>query len=128
MLGRPEDRSRDRIARLRGLAARLAQLPPSADRDALMREARDRLVAADTGSPPSSHWQDRRDEAVEHARRAAALRERTGAMRDRAAAGVAQRRELREQLRRERNAARPGEGDPQLGAEPNALDSLDGKP
>jgi hypothetical protein len=51
--------ARERIARLRELAAQLERLPPSHARDALLRETHHRTVMADTGGPPSPLWQDR---------------------------------------------------------------------
>ena len=52
---------RERIARLRQLAAQLERLPPTPRRDELLREAHHRTVMLDTGGPPSSLWQDRRE-------------------------------------------------------------------
>jgi hypothetical protein len=50
---------RERIVRLKELAAQLERLPPSRARDALLREAHHRTVMVDTGGPPSVPWQDR---------------------------------------------------------------------
>ena len=50
---------RERIARLRQLAAQLERLPPTPARDELLREAHHRTVMLDTGGPPSSLWRDR---------------------------------------------------------------------
>ncbi len=50
---------RERIARLRQLAAQLERLPPTHARDELLREAHHRTVMLDTGGPPSSLWRDR---------------------------------------------------------------------
>jgi hypothetical protein len=52
---------RERIARLRKLAAQLERLPATRARDELLREAHHRLVMLDTGGPPSSLWRDRRE-------------------------------------------------------------------
>ena len=45
-----------RIKRLRSLIAQLEQVPPSKQRDALLRIARDRVVALDTDVHDSSTW------------------------------------------------------------------------
>jgi hypothetical protein len=45
-----------RIKRLWGLIAQLEQAPPSKQRDALLRIARERVVALDTGVHNSSTW------------------------------------------------------------------------
>ena len=50
---------RERIARLKTLAAQVERLPPSRVRDELLREARHRTVMLDLGLPPSSAWRDR---------------------------------------------------------------------
>jgi hypothetical protein len=50
---------RERIARLKTLAAQLEGLPPSRARDQLLREAHHRAVMLDTGVPPGVSWRDR---------------------------------------------------------------------
>src|SRR3954452_12127425 len=45
---------RERIGRLRKLAAQLERFPPSVARDEWLREARHRTVALDTGPPDAS--------------------------------------------------------------------------
>jgi hypothetical protein len=51
----------ERIARLRTLIARLERLAPSRERDAVLRDVRDRVVTLATGSHRSSAWQSMPD-------------------------------------------------------------------
>jgi hypothetical protein len=48
--------TRARISRLRELIVELEQLPAEPARDALLTEARTRVVAAETGDSPSRRW------------------------------------------------------------------------
>jgi len=51
-----------RIARLWSLIARLEQSPPSRQRDAVLRAARQRVVTVDTGSQNFSAWRSKPDD------------------------------------------------------------------
>jgi hypothetical protein len=50
-----------RIERLRGLIARIEQVPHSSQRDTLLRAVRDRLAALETGENPPSAWSSKPD-------------------------------------------------------------------
>ena len=56
---------RARIERLRSLVAQIEQSPPSRQRDAVLRAARQRVVTVDTGPHNATAWRsysdDRRD-------------------------------------------------------------------
>jgi hypothetical protein len=56
---------RDRVQRLRELAAKIERLPPSRARDQLLREAHHRTVVVDTGVPGMSRWgNDLQDDGI----------------------------------------------------------------
>jgi len=51
-----------RIARLRRLIAELEHVAPSSERDALLRQARERVVLLQTGEPQVGPWQSKRSD------------------------------------------------------------------
>ena len=50
----PSDSLDQRVAKLRDLVARLEQLPPSDERDRILRDVRSRTVDVDTGATPQA--------------------------------------------------------------------------